>query len=375
MKKIAAALLSLSMGALSAQAAWPTYQATILGDLPGGLDLSRATDINDHGVVVGESHVGNGSRTFIWDADQGMRQLYPDGYPAIAGVGGYQVFPVGYHNGSAYINDNGTVAGRIGDSAGGYVYSSSSQPLRTYASDVRGINDQGQFAWVQATGANSTVGYIGTVVAPQALMLKGDTASSPVQPIALNNAGQVVGQINRAGYWEAVIWNEQGHPVSLGTKDEVYNKDSRAVAINANGMVAGVRYNTVWTASSFIWTASGGLVDLGLPLGETYAHQGPIATDINDAGVVIGTYGNRSFYWTEDTGMRFLDQLIDTTSPMFQNFSATAINNLGQIVGTVQVGTNAFRAVVLTPVPELSTWAMLALGIALMGLARKYTAR
>ncbi len=53
-----------------------------LGDLPGGVAQSRATDINDSGLVVGYSAVGNNvfgssgdNAAFIWSADSGMVNL------------------------------------------------------------------------------------------------------------------------------------------------------------------------------------------------------------------------------------------------------------------------------------------------------------
>jgi len=47
-----------------------------LGDLPGGLDLSLADDANaDGSIIVGRSRAGASDAAFIWDADNGMRDL------------------------------------------------------------------------------------------------------------------------------------------------------------------------------------------------------------------------------------------------------------------------------------------------------------
>ncbi len=47
-----------------------------LGDLPGGIFGSEAFDVSaDGSVVLGMSHTGSTWEAFIWDADNGMRNL------------------------------------------------------------------------------------------------------------------------------------------------------------------------------------------------------------------------------------------------------------------------------------------------------------
>ena len=47
-----------------------------LGDLPGGLDLSQALDINSNGEVVGVSGAATGDgRAFLWTSVAGMQDL------------------------------------------------------------------------------------------------------------------------------------------------------------------------------------------------------------------------------------------------------------------------------------------------------------
>jgi probable HAF family extracellular repeat protein len=51
------------------------HAMTDLGDLPGGLDESAATDINVHGHVVGHSNSAESEHPFLWTPSDGMRDL------------------------------------------------------------------------------------------------------------------------------------------------------------------------------------------------------------------------------------------------------------------------------------------------------------
>jgi probable HAF family extracellular repeat protein len=51
------------------------HAITDLGDLPGGLDESAATDINVHNHVVGHSNSADSEHAFLWTPSDGMRDL------------------------------------------------------------------------------------------------------------------------------------------------------------------------------------------------------------------------------------------------------------------------------------------------------------
>ena len=114
-------------------------------------------------------------------------------------------------------------------------------------------------------------------------------------------------------------------------------------AINNRNQIVG------WTAVSdgvspsraFIWERNAGMRDLGsLP-----GHTSMVATDINDAGTVVGdatdpeTGESLAFIWTKGRGVRAPD-----TSLGGVNSFATGINRSGQIVGASQTGTGEFHA-------------------------------
>ncbi|MEM7456953.1 MAG: HAF repeat-containing protein [Planctomycetota bacterium] len=54
---------------------WSGGSMIDLGELAGGLEFSYANDINNSGVVVGESRTADGLRAFVWDSTNGMRDL------------------------------------------------------------------------------------------------------------------------------------------------------------------------------------------------------------------------------------------------------------------------------------------------------------
>lgn len=108
---------------------------------------------------------------------------------------------------------------------------------------------------------------------------------------------------------------------------------SRATDINDAGEVVGtIAVGSQWHA--FIWTREKGMLDLGVPTGWNNS----VATAINQAGDVVGNVSNvspvgtigasQAFKWTAATGMVLLP------SPFrVPNSRATDINNKGEIVG------------------------------------------
>ncbi len=172
-----------------------------------------------------------------------------------------------------------------------------------------------------------------------------------VYPYAINDSGQVVGQggsadnVTAAFLWEdrqmknlglglaydldaegrivgfvfdpivqrsrAVIWH-RGMIIPLGPEDG----ESSAFAINARGQVAGVSNNR-----AVVWT-DGQPREIG-PMGSQ-------ARDINDAGVVIMTLGDRTpLLWENGQTIEL------ATPPGAKRVIVGALNNKGQIVGSV----------------------------------------
>jgi probable HAF family extracellular repeat protein len=90
---------------------------------------------------------------------------------------------------------------------------------------------------------------------------------------------------------------------------------------------------------AFLWTATGGMQDLGVLPGW----QGSYGNGINQAGAIVGsvsrTNENACFGWKASFGMRHLNGLSPTNS------GAAAVNDQGQVVGYSLIGggqTHAF---------------------------------
>lgn len=161
---------------------------------------------------------------------------------------------------------------------------------------------------------------------------------------------------------------------------------SAAYAVNNQGQVVGadalrLEYST--PSYAFIWSEAQGIRSLGRMAG----HNASIASDINDAGVVVGRSGvtvisssywdvSKGFIWTEAGGMLDLDALItDADKARGVNIKgASAVNESGQILA-VALGGGDLRYVLLTPVPEPGTASLMALGaLGVLWVARRVRA-
>src|SRR5271166_3800752 len=90
------------------------------------------------------------------------------------------------------------------------------------------------------------------------------------------------------------------------------------------------------------WTRSGGMQDIST------TGNGSCATGINDAGQVIGmftvnsNFDNHAFIWTASTGM------VDLGVPVSSNTYAASINNSGMVVGTYYSSTGGYHGFLWT---------------------------
>ena len=200
------------------------------------------------------------------------------------------------------LNDQGQVVGALGDYSGGYNH-----------------NGLSGFLWSQNQGFTD----LGT--------FGGDTTF----PYGINNLSQVVGNAYKAnGESLAFLWSKSTGLTDIGQLGIPYFGDnaSRANAINDQGQVVGTS-NT----EGFLWTKSTGFTIIpGIRSG------GVFPSDINNAGQVVGSSGNASngstaFLWSESTGSP-----TDLTPFGGPYAGASAINDMGQVVGSFNEGRQAF---------------------------------
>jgi probable HAF family extracellular repeat protein len=182
----------------------------------------------------------------------------------------------------------------------------------------------------------------------------------------INDSGIVVGSSFLVGDIQSHAMRYDGTMHDLGTLGGAY---SIAQAINDSGIITGAANTIAGSEHAFLY--DGTMHDLGS------FGLNSIGIAINNLDQVVGyavtpTFANRAFVYAANTGMVDLNSLIDPSSGWILT-AARGINNRGQITGEGVIGGET-HAYLLSPVPEPSTRALVALG--LMGLtARSFVQR
>ncbi len=341
------ALTLLGMVAGSALAA-PSYTVTDLGTLTES-PSSGAEAINESGQIVGWSGSGpdaGDTRGFIWQdgemTDLGAfgdeeysRAFDVNGSAQVVGESSYPVGPNGNGATKAFRWQNGQMTDL------GALLAAPDEESHAYAT-----NDSGQVVG-KSKAQDQTGGFW-----DHAFLYSGGTmkdlgtlgpSGSPGESVAygINASGQVVGEadLEDFGGTHAFLW-ENGQMRDLGTLAGSY---SVAYDINDNGQVVGES-----ASRGFLWQ-SGAMTEL----------VGITPSAINDSGQVVGSAcifdggeegcSDRARTW-ENGQTSDLNDLIDPASGWTLR-EATDVNDAGQIVGTGEVNgeTHAF---LLTPDPD-----------------------
>lgn len=335
--------------------AQPLYRVTDLGNLPAAGETSLAYGINDLGQVVGMACANDcdeRGRGFLWTSGIGMQDL-----GSLPGGGEYVV---------AYgINNNGQVVGVSDDAStkglGGraFIWNSTNgmqdlgdMPGGEYRSGAFSINESGHIA---GTSASYESGYRAFFWSPETgkrnlghLQSDGYDYS---QGIAINDNGDVVGSSHVASGGHAFLWTQSSGMLDLGTLPGG-GTFSDAWGINNSGQIVGTSA-TVSGHHAYLRTVDGVMHDLGdLPGGDDQN----IGVGINDGGQVVGygisAGGQVAFLWTSDGGMQDLNTLLEASGEGWYLREATAINNVGQIVGNGTNPSGDDHAFLLTPVGQ-----------------------
>ncbi len=336
----AAFALALLPAAVSSAA---QYTVTDLGTLGGA--FSGGLAINDNGQVTGvatTNAVINGvSVSHAFSYYGAMRDLGTLGGTYGEGFG---------VNASGQVVGSSTTAGDVALHA--FLYTGGAmQDLGTLGgtfSSGNGINASGHVAGYSSTSgdvADHAFLYDGTM---HDLGTFGGTIS---RGLAINDSGEVTG----GAYTNGDV-DEHAFLYTGGMMHDL-GKGSLGQGINDSGQVVGSSGTPDGHVHAFLYTG-GVMHDLG-----TLGASDSEARGINDIGQVVGWNGmggGAAFLYDSVHGMVDLNSLIVSSSG-WDLTGALAINNAGQITGEGTIGgqTHAF---LLTPVPEPSTWALLAMG-------------
>lgn len=193
---------------------------------------------------------------------------------------------------------------------------------------VNSFNQAEAFIWTASTGLQR-IGYLGCMTSSP-----WDRCSAALD---INNLGQVVGwTITPSGNaMHAFLWTASGGMQDLGTLGGAM---SVAWGINDLGEVVGVSVNGLGEPHAFLWTSSDGMQDLG-----TLGGVSSIGQHLNGSAWVVGQSHDgstlRPFLWASESGMLDLGTLQGSTGTGY----AYGINGSGEIVGVSQDADNVGR--------------------------------
>ena len=340
---VATAVLVLLMS--SASSAEVRYTITELPPPPGAT-WAEVTGINDHGQVAGFAYYpSQTTRPLTWE--EGVPRLIAgteDWYSGYAGgINTHGHVAVGWWDGQSHRSLVLTKPG------GEHVLRPPSPPT---LGRVRGLNDD-----------DHAVGYMTDDVPgmtravlwrSRALIDLGISGELGTEAYDIDNADRIVGvrvsdRIARPFRWHhgLLVWLDSLHA----------GHDAAAVALNNHGHAVGGAVASDGSNRAVLWSGAVA-IDLGTLLGKRSSN----ASDINDAGQIVGTAfgdGASAVLW-QDGQIQDLNDFVASDSAWHLN-AATWINNEGQIVGA-GVFEDRAATFLLTPVPEPT----LALGMALL---------
>lgn len=325
--------------------AFHLHELEALGHLGGA--SSRAAAINNHDAIVGESETADGSlEAFLWTPGEGMR--------ALGTLGGT--------NSRAYdLNDDNLVVGEATGPDGlqrAFVWTATTgmQPLPVpepvLHSAALAVNAAGQIIGTleDERGAHAVL-WAGTNMT----RLHRLPGPGTIQPLDLNNTGDVVGLIGTGA-------DEPGSALAFFFKGGAVARNlaefrllsaqggSAAVAVNAHAVVAGYLMLDSTRVRAFRYDPQGGLVQLD-DRGALFT----TASDINDQGAVAGSI--IASYAADEAACLWMDDrwynLNETTRmpPDWSLIEAVGINQRGCLTGYGLVE-DRIEAFLLRPRPE-----------------------
>ncbi|MCA8958939.1 MAG: hypothetical protein KDC38_00440 [Planctomycetes bacterium] len=350
-----------------ARAQAPEYLLHIIPPFgSGSTNEAYAYDVNSAGQCVGQS-LGSVTTGFIWSPSTGALQVFPGGV-TIAEDGTYAA-------GNGVYSSDGTLVETIGPVSTAFTAIRPSH-IRSGPGLVAGPVVVGRAYDPTIPGGPASCFDCIAPAVNSAFIWDPINGSRNLDDLGavdsfngrgINGAGRIAGDTNDTGNEFStrafVLELSTGAFQDLGTlrPDDVGTASARA--INEAGVVVGVATApALGVEHAFRWDGSGDLIDLG-SLGQSagIGLDRSRATDINDAGVIVGESTSpdtvsplairHPFVWDTVNGMRDLNDLVDLPGN-YELIQATAISNTGWICGygVGSAGMGFYSAWVLEPI-------------------------
>lgn len=327
---------------VSSASADVNYVVTDLDTLGG--NYSYAYGINDKGQVVGKSNAIYQGKCYAFVYSNGtMTNLGTmDGFSSSTALGinnsGQIVGSVSTHSTSqAFLYEQGTMI-NIG------------QLTDDNTNQANAINDKGQVVIGDSCAYLYYNGSISELPSPKGYPIN-ESAND------INNNGTIVAEAfdfkgDLRFYYTSYIYNNGSTTSFDNPLGYSANRYSTFSAINNKGQAVGYANDNKGYAHAFVYS-NGMITEL-----EKFAGSESVANDINDKGQIVGRvkYGSgRAFLCDSSGSMKNLNDLIDSSSGWTLE-TATAINNLGQIVGYGENFAGKTHAYLLTPIGNCQSY-------------------
>ena len=344
-----------------------SYDYTDLPTLGGG--YGEATAINESGLVSGIANNIYGKVYAIrWEGTYGSGYLSYGGGEAMA----YDI-----NNAGQMVGEGKTTSGAFRANLWSTASGASAADMGTLGginSAIHGINNVGQAAGLSLVAGNGATH--ATLWSGSGLTDLGTLGGNNSGAKDINDAGQVAGSSQLAGnqHQHAFVWSG-GALQDLGT---LGGADSTAWAINSAGVVVGSSTRADSSRNHATRWTNGMATDLGTLGGDTSDAFG-----INSSGQVVGRSVDAngveySTLWTDGSVVN-LDSFLDASAAQagWRLRIASDINDAGSIVGTafnsITYEQHGFLlSVAVAPaVPEPQTYALMLAGLGALAWARR----
>lgn len=328
----------------------PQYMIIDIGVVEPGQTASQGLRISPGGVGVGRT-LGNPAQAFSWTASGG-----------IVGLPNLDSRPFAAANGA---NDMGAIVG-TGTTT---VFGSNPLPIIWQNGVATELALPVGHTFGRANDINNSfvaVGSVGSGISETAVIYSGGAATLITQTTSggsrmttafgINDAGLVVGNgvdPNNAARNVGIVYDTvTGVAIDIGALEG--RNGALAFDVSEAGHVVGSSMLNQGAGTPFIWTADGGMIEIGLPAG---ASQGS-ARGVNSNGWVVGTgSGLFALPFLFDGHQTYLlqDLLVNPEGwdiSMNTSSSALGISEDGTIIGTgVFNGQTHAYAAILIPAP------------------------